>query len=223
MIHPRIVAAAAIGTLIWGGSATLAPESGERAASTARASGTYAILAGADTAVIERWNRTDSELDVTMDVIGQARLEFRAGLSADASVSTMSMRVFGPDGTEPMGEANATFTGDSVMAIQSSGAAVDTVHRDTRAGAVAYLSPSVVLTEQIVRRARAMGGESAQVPVFVVGSGGQTLDATVSFSGDSVSVQLAESELRLAISPDGGISGGSIPGEPQVRIVRVDG
>ena len=85
MIHPRIVAAAAIGTLIWGGSATLAPESGERAASTARASGTYAILAGADTAVIERWNRTDSELDVTMDVIGQARLEFRAGLSADAS------------------------------------------------------------------------------------------------------------------------------------------
>lgn len=219
----RIRVATATAIVLLAGAAAAAPLAVAVEWEGDRASGTYVILAGEDTAVIERWNRTDTDLDVTMDVVGQARLEFRAGLAGDASVSTMAMRVFGPAGGEAMGEATATFSGDSVVAIQTGANGKDTVHRETRAGAVAYLSPSVVLTEQIVRRARVMGGESALVPVFVVGSGGQTLDATVSFRGDSVSVRLAESELVLSMLPDGGIAGGSIPGEPMVRIVRMGG
>lgn len=224
MMYFRLAATAAIVlTAVVAGAAAPATATLSTYVDVARASGSYAILTGEDTAVIERWNRTDDELDVSMDVVGQARLEFKAGLSADASISTMSMRVFAPGEQEPLGEASATFVGDSVIAIQSSETGMDTVQRGTRSGAVAYLSPSVALTEQIIRRAQALGGESVEVPVFVVGSGGQTLDATVSFTGDSVSVRLADSEMRLGMAPDGGISGGSIPGEPSVRIVRVDG
>ncbi len=191
--------------------------------SAARAEGTYAILSGADTAVLERWVRSEDSLDVTMEVVGQARLEFTASVNGDATFSNLSMQVFAPGQAEPVEEAEAQFRGDSVIALQRTGAGMDTVRRGTRAGAVPYLSPSVTLTEQIVRRARAIGGDSVAVPVFVVGSGGQTVDATVLIRGDSAVVRLGPSEMHVGLATDGTLTGGVIPQQAGVRIVRVGG
>src|SRR5690606_18154333 len=165
MPHPhsrfRAVAGAAIlGVPLLAGAAASKP--------AIRAEGTYAILNGADTAVLERWVRSDDSLKVTMDVIGQVRLEFTASTNSDATFSNMSMQVFQPGSNEAVEEAHAEFRDDSVIARQKVQAGMDTVRRATRAGAVPYLSPSVTLTEQIVRRARAIGGDSVAVPVFVV-------------------------------------------------------
>ncbi|HLV26923.1 MAG TPA: hypothetical protein VKZ41_11490 [Gemmatimonadales bacterium] len=220
MPHPhsrfRAVAAAAIlGVPLLAGAAASKP--------AIRAEGTYAILNGADTAVLERWVRSDDSLKVTMDVIGQVRLEFTASTNSDATFSNMSMQVFQPGSNEAVEEAHAEFRDDSVIARQKVQAGMDTVRRATRAGAVPYLSPSVTLTEQIVRRARAIGGDSVAVPVFVVGSGGQTLDATVLFAGDSAVVKMGPSEMRLGLAADGSLTGGVVPQQATVRIVRVGG
>ena len=113
-----------------------------------RADGTYAILNGADTAVLERWTRSDDSLQVTMDVIGQVRLEFDATLAGDATMSTMAMRIFPPGQAEPAEEAHAEFRGDSVIAVQRIETGMDTVRRGTRPGAVPYLWPSVSLASE---------------------------------------------------------------------------
>jgi hypothetical protein len=67
--------------------------------------------------------------------------------------------------------------------------------------------------EQIVRRARAMGGESVQVPVFVASSGGVTRSASVRFAGDSATLSLATTEVRVRVDPGGAILGGSVPAQ----------
>lgn len=215
--HTRVVLLSAL-LLIVPASASVIADSGR----VARAEGSYAILNGADTAVLERWTRSDSSLSVTMDVIGQVRLEFDASLATDATMRSLTMRIFPPGQDEPAEEAHAEFRGDSVIAVQRLAAGMDTVRRGTRVGAVPYLSPSVSLTEQIVRRARAMGGDSVVVPVFVVGSGGETLDATVRFAADSAFVALGASEMRLGLAGDGSLTGGVIPLQPSVRVVRVE-
>lgn len=218
MSHPRIARVTSLAALL------LAPAvAGAVSAADAprRVDGTYAIVANDDTAMIERWTRTDDSLRVQLDIVGQVRLEFDAGLTPEATITGMAMRVFPPGATAAAEEARAEFRGDSVIAVQRMAAGTDTVRRGTRRGAVPYLSPSVSLTEQIVRRARAIGGDSVAVPVFVVGSGGQTVDAAVRFEADSVHVQLGTSELRLGLAADGSLTGGVFPQQPLVRVVRI--
>lgn len=190
-------------------------------AAPARTEGTYAILNGTDTAVVERWTRESDSLSVTMEVVGEVRLEFVARLNADATFSALDMQVFPPGSSEAAEQAHAEFRGDSVIATQRMEAGVDTVRRGTRSGAVPYLSPSVTLTEQIVRRARAIGGDSVGVPVFVVGSGGQTVEAAVTLLADSAVVRMGPTEMRLGLAADGSLTGATIPQQPTVRVVRV--
>ena len=68
--------------------------------------------------------------------------------------------------------------------------------------------------EQIVRRARVMGGEQVQVPVFVAGTGGQTEPTTVTFMPpDSATVMLGNTEVRLRVDEQGRLLGGRVPAQ----------
>ena len=91
----------------------------------------------------------------------------------------------------------------------------------SRAGAVPYLNPSMLLFEQIARRGLAMRRESAGVPMFMV-AGGATVEAVVTrASADTVVLSLGGLEIRLAMNAAGEVTGGTIPAQG-VRIMRAE-
>jgi hypothetical protein len=112
--------------------------------------------------------------------------------------------------------ASFTIDGDSIVAKIGDAAPAKI---PSISGAVVVVNPAVGFIEQIVLRARAIGGDPASVMVFVVG-GPQPLAGTVRRLGaDSVRVQYAGASMDLAVSPTGRVLGGIVPAQG-VRIVR---
>jgi hypothetical protein len=67
--------------------------------------------------------------------------------------------------------------------------------------------------EQIVRRARALGGDSVQVPILGADNG-RTSTVTVRFMGaDSATVSLGPVVLRLRVDRAGSLLGGAVPSQ----------
>lgn len=179
-----------------------------------------------DTVAIERFSRTaDSVASELLVQVAGARFTFVATLAADASVSRLTNEVrpaTTPRNASPAQSAVITFRGDSAIAEITTGGNTVVQRLGSQSGAVAFINPSFVLVEQIVRRARQIGGSSVDVPVFIV-QGGQTMAFQIqSLPGDSVVATLGGAPARLAVSADGAITGGVVPSQG-LRIVRVSG
>jgi len=175
----------------------------------------FVIRRGGDTLFVERFSRTRDLLSGDIDARGQGSIEYQASL--DHPAETVSRIVAGivPAGT-PAGtatrRATANFRGDSVIVENVVGDSTRTDRYATRAGAIPYINPSMALAEQMVRRARVVGGTQVELPVFVAGTGGQTVTASVTFAGaDSAQVNLAGTTLRFAVDREGRLLGGLVP------------
>src|SRR4051794_10477343 len=78
------------------------------------------------------------------------------------------------------------------------------------------------MVEQMLVRAKAMGGATDSVPIFQV-AGGQTTNVIVSWIGaDSATINLGGVIFRAAVGRDGSLLGAVIP-QQNVRIARVEG
>ena len=179
-------------------------------------SGTFVLLRGADTVAVERFNRTEARLQAELRIPQQVRVAYTADLNPDASVSRFEVRAWPATSTDttPAQISTATFVADSVILEGTRGGQTTGDRRQIMAtGVVAYVNPSPSLLEQVVRRARRMGGELAQVPVFASAGGGQTVTASVHFAGDSAHVSLAGVALTLRVDPQGAVLGGTVPSQ----------
>ena len=79
-------------------------------------------------------------------------------------------------------------------------------------GGVPFVNLSGLSIELILRRARALGGDTARVPVILVG--GQSVIATVARQGaDSVVLVLGTVPLRAAVGGDGRLLGAVVPSQ----------
>jgi hypothetical protein len=88
---------------------------------------------------------------------------------------------------------------------------------------VPFVNPSPSLMEQIVRRGRAIGGGTAEVPIFVGGGGPANVTAIVTFSApDSARLDLGGVEVLLRVDAAGAILGGSVPTQ-RLTIERIGG
>ena len=183
----------------------------------------FVVRRGADTVVVERFALTRDLLSGDIDVRRQGSIEYQASL--DFPTQTVTRILVGvvpantPKGTATQ-RATAVFRGDSVIVENVSGDSTRTSRYATQAGAVPYLNPSMAMAEQIVRRARVVGGPQGRpanpvpLPVFVAGTGGQTVVATVTFAGaDSVQLILGGTTLRFAVDRNGRIVGGVVPAQ----------
>jgi hypothetical protein len=83
----------------------------------------------------------------------------------------------------------------------------------TRSGAVAYINPSPSHMEQILRRARVIGGDSVEVQVFVASSAGATVPAMVRFRGDSATLAVGPVVIRARTDSAGRLLGGVVPSQ----------
>jgi len=184
------------------------------------------LLAGSDTLAVERLQRTATRLEAEL-LVKPANARFTYTVEVDASAAATRLVNAFRQGTAdrasaPAQSAEARFTGDSVFVDVSGGGRGATQRFGTRRGAVPFLNPSFALVELIIRRARVMGGDSVEVPVWNLQGGTTTAARVVRLGADSVVVYLGAVPARLAVGADGEILGGGVPSQG-LRVVRVRG
>jgi uncharacterized protein len=194
------------------------------AAAQAETHDAFVVRIAADTLMVENVVRSASRLegDITGGAVG--RMTYSLALGPGATTPEMTLWAWRPGvaGDEaPMQDVRLRLIGDTVHVDITGAAGTVTQRIATRPDAILYVNPSMALVEQVLRRARALGGPSATVPVFAV-QGGQTLDATVTWlPGDSALLVLG-SEMRVAVAPDGSLLGAAVPAQ-RLTTTRVAG
>lgn len=188
--------------------------------------GTFTLVRGADTIGTETFTRGADRLEATFAAGRRSLFRYDAALRPDAGTARIAVTPLAPAVAAAAPSASATFAGDSVTVRQdgAAGGPATTARRAAPPGTVAYVNPSPSLMEQIVRRARALGGAPGgapvAVPVFVSGTGGVGQTATVAFlAPDSARLDLAGVALRFRVDPAGAVLGGTVPAQG-LTIVR---
>lgn len=204
--------AALFATLACANSATVQPSPASPTASTSSAApsrGAFILLRGVDTVATERFSRTAAGLQVDFTAQGITLFHYDATLAPSATVTHMQVTTHVPGSPERV--SSVTFQGDTALLMDGSDSA-QMVRRAVPRGTLPYVNPSPSLMEQIVRRARVIGGSQVSVPVIIAGAAGQAAPVMVSFTGtDSVRVELSGVALLLHVDPAGGILGGTVP------------
>lgn len=205
MTVSRAAAAAALLLALAAPAAAQTPESGE-----------WIIRRGGDTIATETYTRTprrlQAELATRMPVLRQRA---DAELAADATVPRLGFTVLpGRAGeAEPTASGTVSFRGDSAFAEVRGAATAPRQRFAPGVGALPYVNLSVALLEQVVRRARALGGREARVPMLNV-AGGNAFTAVVGFpAADSATVEVGPVALRFGVDASGRLLGGCVPSQ----------
>ncbi len=181
------------------------------------------LSASGDTVSTERFTRTGTRLDLELLFrLAGARFTMSSSLAPDATITRFEnayRQATASPSSAPLQTAVITFPGDSAIAEITTGERTVTQRLGSRAGAIPFVNPSFGLVEQLLRRARVVGGDSVKVPVFLV-QGGQTVDFTVAWVGsDSAVIDMGGVPARLHVDAAGAILGGVIPSQ-RLRILR---
>ena len=185
---------------------------------TAQQPTTFVMLMGGDTLAVERVTRTANHIDGEFSAPARgARVRYAATLNPDGTVPRFDTWAY--RGTDTTGmHATMQLQGDS-MKVELQGR---NMGFGTKAGAIPYFNPSMGLLEQAVLRARTLGGQTVEVPLFA-SEGGTTVPLSVTFVGsDSAHLLLGGVAMNVALGVDSRVTGMSVPSQ-NVRVVRVDG
>jgi dienelactone hydrolase len=176
------------------------------------------MLLGSDTLAIERVTRASNHLEGEFSAPARgARVRYAATLNADGTVPRIETWSY--HGSDTSGaHATMQLQGDS-MKVEVPGR---TMAFATKAGAVPYFNPSMGLLEQAILRARTIGGQTVEVPLFA-SEGGATVPLSVTFVGaDSAHLSLGGVAMNIALGVAGRVTGMSVPSQ-NVHVVRVEG
>lgn len=177
----------------------------------------FAVVSGKDTVTAERFTRTPTELSgEVVDRVRGGRIRYRATLEAQGLITRLEMRTMRTP-VDTIGQSGTfTFDGDSMIAQIGSAAPA---HVPVPRSVLAIVNPSVAFMEQMLIRARALGGgDTVAFPIFVLGAP-QAIPLTVTRVGrDSVRLDYAGISARIA-SADARVLGGSIPAQ-RITLVR---
>ncbi len=176
----------------------------------------FVVTRNADTLASERYTRTAGHVTGELVIAGAGiRQTYDMTVNPSGTVTrfeTSAFRVTAP--TEALQTVVARFDSTGAM-IEAGG---QTVPHATPAGTIPFINLSAAVIEQILMRAKALGGTAADVPVLVM-AGGQNTTAAVRWLGaDSALITLGP-ELRVHISPRGELLGGVVPSQG-VHFVR---
>jgi hypothetical protein len=195
----------------------------------------FVLRRGDDTIAVERFTRSGAELRGEITLRGSGRVAYRGALAPGALVREITFRQLPAAGVNGLSTSSVlTFRGAAVtVTLRESNArrAEPTRTVPTERGAVPFANPSFALSEQIVRRARALHpparrplattaspaeprpADTVRVPVFAV-AGGETLQAAVVWVGaDSVALTLGGVEVRARVDPAGALRGAAVPSQ----------
>jgi hypothetical protein len=191
------------------------------AAASGQESGTFTLTQGETVVATESFTRSADALDTELEVVGQARMTTHAALHTDATISRVEIRVFAP-GQEEAGptQTSAADFSDGMLRLEQPIGTPAAEPSPVAEGAVPYLNPSPSYMEQILRRARALGGETSTVQVWVPGpGGGQVVQAQVAFHGTTATLGLGAVEIEIQTDDAGRLLAASVPSQ-SLEIVR---
>ena len=192
----------------------------QRASAAERA--TFYHLLNNDTLAIERASRTNERLEGDiLDKMRGVRVRYALTLGANATATAAETWLYrSASDTAALQHATLRFQGDTIVVEIPGAPAVQRI--PTQAGALMYINPSAAILEQALRRARALGGTSARIPLFQ-SAGGQTVPLEIAWIGtDSATLTLGGVVMRAAVTPDGKLLGFVVPSQ-NFRAVRVEG
>lgn len=189
--------------------AVLAPAAVAAQASDASS---FYLTRGNDTILVERMSRTTTELrGEFVDRVRGGTMRYVAELAPDASITKLSMHYY-RSAQDTVGDtASFTVQGDTI-AVRAGKA--PPVLIPAAVGVLPIVNPSVAFLEQVILRAKAMGGSGVDtVPVYVAGAP-RTMQGSVRFTApDSVLLIYANVSMRLHVTADGHILGGITPSQ----------
>ena len=173
---------------------------------------TFVLAQGESELFTETFTRTADRLEAEITAPNGERASLVATLRPDATVSRLEVRQL----TVPPGTAQASTVielgGDSMTITAIQGIETETTRAPAIPGAIPFVNPSTTLMDQIVRRARVIGGDTVVVPLVAqAGSGGQAVDARVVFEPGRARIQLGAVEIVLDLDAQGRVTGGGVP------------
>ena len=186
---------------------------------------TFVVLVGQDTIAVERTVRTaDSAEGDLRSKLPMLRITQRLALGAGGTVERVGFKVGrGIGGDSAVQRSELILRGDSAVSHlePTSSAPIAERRFAVPAGAIPFVNLSGLSLEQLLRRARAIGGDSVRIPALF--TGGQAVDVTLVRRGaDSVALTFGAVELRLRTDSVGRLLGAAVPSQ-SVRFVRASG
>jgi hypothetical protein len=185
-------------------------------------SGSFVVRHAGDTVAVERFVRSRTKLEGTLDLRNKTKTSQRysAVIAPDATLPLIEVTVregvdSGAVKARVVQRARVIFKQDSAAVDDVGGAGLITRIFGTEEGAIPYMNLSFALLEQAVRRVRLSDGDS-HLALFNLG-GGQTLSARMTPSGtDSVNLDVGDVRFQLRIDRQGRVLGGKIPSQDVV-------
>jgi pimeloyl-ACP methyl ester carboxylesterase len=176
----------------------------------------FVVLLNRDTIAAETMSRTADRADGDLRMRSPV-LRIRQGITftPQNAIERVAIAVGrGARGDSAVQRSELILRGDSAVSHveQTNGAPTAERRFAVPPGAVPFVNLSGLSLEQILRRARALGGDSVRVPVLV--TSGQTLAATVTRAGvDSLVVTLGGVQLRVHTDSVGRLLGARAPSQ----------
>ncbi len=181
------------------------------------AAGGFLVLEDRDTVATERYTRSPGHLRGTIVHGDHSRIEYDATIAPDEAIVRLELRLW------PAGAALDSKPAQHSVA-ELSGPARDSLTRTGRAsgpeqiwrqvvpgGTQPYLVPSVALAQQLLRRARVLGGDSVAFEIVVL-NGSSMLPVSVRWlQGDTALITVADRHVRVGLDAHGGVQDGTDP------------
>ncbi|MBV9107878.1 MAG: alpha/beta fold hydrolase [Gemmatimonadetes bacterium] len=185
--------------------------------------GAFVMRVAGDTIAVERFSREPGHVDGELTIAGRARSVYTMRTGGDGTVSGLEIRTWAAgsaDSLPPLQAATVTPAGDSaVVAMQGHAQQVTQTVHGAR-GALPLVNPSAVMMEQVFLRARALGGDSAIIPIYAIGIT-QSIPARVRWIGaDSAVLAVAGVEVRAHTDASGRMLGAAVASQ-RLQIDRV--
>ena len=190
----------------------------------------FAVLRRTDTVAVERFERGMPKWSGTLEIRKQPRSQYEVwSVIRGPERGVVMMEVTEKEAAESarhkpriIQEARLIFKDDSVAIDAVTSGGLMTRLYETRKGAMPYLNLSFATIELVVDEARKLQPQGAgPVPVALFNlAGGQTADATVSFSGDGATVQVGTVAIECVLLPDGRIKTATIAAQ-ELRAERL--
>ncbi|HUF05908.1 MAG TPA: hypothetical protein VMP86_00815 [Candidatus Binatia bacterium] len=177
--------------------------------------GTFTLIQDGRAIATESFERSGDRLETELAVVDQATLVTRADLNPDATIARLEVEVFGPGGAagEPIQSSAVTFADGRASFEEPLGTATPG-DREVDAGAVPYLNPSPASLEQILRRARAIGGDRVTVPIWVPGpDGGNVATAAVEFGPGTATIAFGAARVETTTDAVGRLLSARVPSQ----------
>ncbi|MDQ3522022.1 MAG: hypothetical protein M3434_06780 [Gemmatimonadota bacterium] len=177
-------------------------------------------------AIREQFTRTPEKLQAERLDPNGFRQTILMTLKPDASAAHLEVLSYAPGSlrtSQPVQRSVLVLRGDSAIAQTAQGDTVLPARAEHVRGGMPYVYPSVAALEQLIRRARRIGGIRVRLPLvhaWGIYQGAESV--TITFGGDSAFVDFGGFyTVRVQTDAVGRVLGGSVP-EGEVRTNRIE-